>query len=307
MNLFLRPCVATIGFFDGVHRGHRFLIDHVKAEARKAGMASMVITFDEHPRRVLQSDFQPDMLCTLESKRALLAETGIDSLEILHFDREISLLSAREFMKQILCDKFHVRKLVIGYDNRFGHNRSEGFDDYVRYGQELGIEVIHNEAFAIGGEKVSSSAIRRMITHGDIEKANRFLGYPYTLEGEVISGHQNGRELGFPTANLALSDHSLLIPALGVYAVKTRLKQTQLWHGGMMNIGVRPTFGGTEISLEAHILDFQENIYGQILQVCFVQRMREEQKFDSLYALKAQLEKDKLQIKQQLEKLSDNA
>ncbi|PTL32274.1 riboflavin biosynthesis protein RibF [Prevotella sp. oral taxon 376] len=306
MNTLPQPCVATIGFFDGVHRGHRFLIDHVKAEAERSGMASMVITFDEHPRRVLQSNFQPDLLCTLESKRTLLLETGIDHLEILHFNKEMSQLSAREFMKQILQDKFHVRKLVIGYDNRFGHNRSEGFDDYARYGQELGIEVIHNEAFTIDGEKVSSSAIRRMINRGDIGKANRFLGYPYTLMGKVTGGHQEGRKLGFPTANLNLANHAQLVPAPGVYAVRAQLKQSTVWHRGMMNIGTRPTFGGTETTLETHILDFRGNIYGQILQVSFVQRIREERKFDTPSALKAQLEKDKQQIEQRFEKLSDN-
>lgn len=306
MNVPAQPCVATIGFFDGVHRGHRFLIDHVKAEAGKAGMASMVITFDEHPRRVLQSDFQPDLLCTPESKQALLLETGIDRLEVLHFDKEMSQLTAREFMKQILRDRLHVRKLVIGYDNRFGHNRSEGFDDYVRYGQELGIEVIHNEAFTIDGEQVSSSAIRRMISRGDIEKANRFLGYPYTLTGKVVGGHREGRKLGFPTANLSLTNHTLLVPAPGVYAVRARLNESPAWHRGMTNIGTRPTFGGTETTLETHIFDFGEDIYGQILQISFVQRIREEQKFDTPNALKAQLEHDKQQIEQRFEKLSDN-
>ncbi len=306
MNTLPQPCVATIGFFDGVHRGHKFLIDHVRTEAGRSGMISMVVTFDEHPRRVLQSDFQPDMLCTLESKQTLLLETGIDRLEILHFDREMSRLSAREFMKQILHDRLHVRKLVIGYDNRFGHNRSESFEDYVRYGQELHIEVIRNEAFTIDGEKVSSSAIRRMLSRGDIEKANRFLGYPYTLTGKVIGGHREGRKLGFPTANLDLTEHALLIPAPGVYAVRARLKQSPVWHRGMMNIGTRPTFGGTETTLETHILDFQGNIYDQVLQVSFVLRIREERKFDSLNALKTQLEKDRLQIQQRFEKLSAN-
>ncbi|SFF81816.1 bifunctional riboflavin kinase/FAD synthetase [Prevotella sp. KH2C16] len=306
MNVPAQPCVATIGFFDGVHRGHRFLIDHVRAEAGRAGMASMVITFDEHPRRVLQSDFQPDLLCTPESKQALLLETGIDRLEVLHFDKEMSQLTAREFMKQILRDRLHVRKLVIGYDNRFGHNRSEGFDDYVRYGQELGIDVIHNEAFTIDGEQVSSSAIRRMISRGDIEKGNRFLGYPYTLTGKVVGGHREGRKLGFPTANLSLTNHTLLVPAPGVYAVRARLNESPAWHRGMTNIGTRPTFGGTETTLETHIFDFGEDIYGQILQISFVQRIREEQKFDTPNALKAQLEHDKQQIEQRFEKLSDN-
>src|SRR3712207_1445013 len=192
------PCVATIGFFDGVHRGHRFLIDHVKRDALAAGMASTVITFDRHPRAVLQQDYVPQLLSTPDSKLLLLAQTGIDNAVVLPFSREMASLSAYEFMRQVLKERLMVRKLIIGYDNKFGHNRAEGFDDYVRYGQELGIEVVHNPSFELDNRNVSSSLVRRLLQEGDIEAANSALGYPYSLIGRVVDGYKNGRKMGFP-------------------------------------------------------------------------------------------------------------
>lgn len=292
----LSPCVATIGFFDGVHRGHQFLVRRLVEMARNEGMESTVITFDEHPRRVLQSDYQPELLSTLSSKLLLLSKTEVDNAVVLHFDKTMAALSAREFMAQVLRDKLNVRKLFIGYDHRFGHNREETFEDYVRYGKELGIEVIRNEAFRIDGISISSSVIRSLLREGEMEMANRCLGYPYTILGKVVSGYHEGRRLGFPTANLDISHFGQLIPAPGVYAVRVRMENTVEMKRGMMNIGMRPTFAGTQMTLEAHIFNFEGDIYGQLLLVNFVKRIRSERKFGSPEELAEQLGEDEQSV-----------
>lgn len=288
--------VATIGFFDGVHRGHRFLIDRVIEEAQRLGMSSAVITFDRHPREVLQTDYQPDLLSTLDEKLLLLSKTHVDNTVVLHFDASLAALTAHDFMRDVLQRQLKVRKLIIGYDNRFGHNRSEGFDDYVHYGKELGIEVIRADAFLPDDVRVSSSAIRTCLREGRVEDANRLLGYDYTIESRIVSGYQNGRKMGFPTANLDVTRCQQLLPASGVYAVLVRLKDSVGWKRGMMNIGHRPTFNGTTTSMEVNLFNFSGNLYGQELLVSFISKIRDEHKFDSIEALAEQLQHDKVQI-----------
>lgn len=288
--------VATIGFFDGVHRGHRFLIDRVIEEAQRLGMSSAVITFDRHPREVLQTDYQPDLLSTLDEKLLLLSKTHVDNTVVLHFDASLAALTAHDFMRDVLQGQLKVRKLIIGYDNRFGHNRSEGFDDYVRYGKELGIEVIRADAFLPDDVRVSSSVIRTCLREGRVEEANRLLGYDYTIESRIVSGYQNGRKMGFPTANLDVTRCQQLLPASGVYAVLVRLKDSVGWKRGMMNIGHRPTFNGTTTSMEVNLFNFSGDLYGQELFVSFISKIRDERKFDSIDALAEQLQHDKVQI-----------
>lgn len=288
--------VATIGFFDGVHRGHRFLIDCVIEEAQRSGMSSAVITFDRHPREVLQTDYLPDLLSTLDEKLLLLSKTHVDNTVVLHFDASLAALTAHDFMRDVLQGQLKVRKLIIGYDNRFGHNRSEGFDDYVRYGKELGIEVIRADAFLPDDVRVSSSVIRTCLREGRVEEANRLLGYDYTIESRIVSGYQNGRKMGFPTANLDVTRCQQLLPASGVYAVLVRLKDSVGWKRGMMNIGHRPTFNGTSTSMEVNLFNFSGNLYGQELLVSFISKIRDERKFDSIDALAEQLQHDKVQI-----------
>lgn len=288
--------VATIGFFDGVHRGHRFLIDRVIEEAQRSGMSSAVITFDRHPREVLQTDYQPDLLSTLDEKLLLLSKTHVDNTVVLHFDASMAALTAHAFMRDVLQGQLKVRKLIIGYDNRFGHNRSEGFDDYVRYGKELGIEVIRADAFLPDDVRVSSSVIRTCLREGRVEEANRLLGYDYTIESRIVSGYQNGRKMGFPTANLDVTRCQQLLPASGVYAVLVRLKDSVGWKRGMMNIGHRPTFNGTTTSMEVNLFNFSGDLYGQELLVSFISKIRDERKFDSIDALAEQLQHDKVQI-----------
>ena len=300
-------CVATIGFFDGVHRGHRFLISQVCEQAKAERREAMVITFDRHPRQVLQDDYQPALLTTTDEKLQLLEETGIDTVAVLHFDRVMASLSARDFMEQVLLGRLNVRTLVTGYDNRFGRGRTENFNDYVRYGQELGIRVVQSEAFMLGGEHVSSSLVRSALLRGDVAHATRCLGRPYVLTGRVVSGHQEGRKLGFPTANVDVSASACLVPANGVYAVKVGIMAdgphaaSSATFEGMMNIGMRPTFSGHRQTLEVYLFNFNGDIYGRELSVAFIRHIREEQRFDSADMLAAQLRRDEAEIKKLFE------
>ena len=287
----LTPSVATIGFFDGVHLGHRHLINQVKMAASLNGWCSSIITFPVHPRQVIQSDYQPSLLSSPEEKIELLASTGIDNCILLPFTRELSMLTAWEFM-QLLYDKYKVRMLVIGYDHRFGHNRAETFEDYCRYGRDLGIHIMQATAYTQEQDKVSSSAIRRALLSGDVITAKNYLGYNYFLEGTIVGGYQVGRKIGFPTANLRVDFPNKLIPSIGVYAVYVSVNGQQ--YKGMLNIGHRPTINnGTDLSIEVHILDFQGDIYNQKMRLEFIEYLRPEIKFDSVDELIAQMHQDK--------------
>lgn len=290
----LSPSVATIGFFDGVHLGHRFLINQIKEIAAKKKMCSSVITFPTHPRQVLQPEFCPQLLSTSDEKLRLLQETSIDHCILLPFTSELSRLSAREFM-QLLRTKYNVHALVIGYDHRFGHNRSETFEDYQRYGEELNIHILRADAYTEGEDKVSSSAIRKLLAQGDVSTASTFLGYAYGLEGEVTNGYRMGRKMGFPTANLTIANPNKLIPHEGVYAVFAHVNGRK--HLGMLNIGHRPTLNnGSNLSIEVHILNFSENIYHQSIRLELLQFLRPEMKFSSIDQLVNQMKNDKEHI-----------
>ena len=287
----LTPSVATIGFFDGVHLGHRHLINQVKMAASLNGWCSSIITFPVHPRQVIQSDYQPSLLSSPEEKIELLALTGIDNCILLPFTRELSQLTAWEFM-QLLYEQYKVRMLVIGYDHRFGHNRAETFEDYCRYGRELGIHIMQATAYTQEQDKVSSSAIRRALLSGEVSTATKYLGYPYFLQGTIVSGYQVGRKIGFPTANLLVDFSNKLIPSIGVYAVYVYVNGQK--YKGMLNIGHRPTLNnGTDLSIEVHILDFEGDIYHQPMRIEFVDFLRAEAKFQSTEELALQIQKDK--------------
>ena len=292
------PTVATIGFFDGVHLGHRFLIQQVKVAAIQTGWQSSIITFPVHPRQVIQSDYQPQLLSSPEEKIELLASTEVGNCILLPFTFELSMLTAREFM-QLLYDKYHVRMLVIGYDHRFGHNRAETFEDYCRYGRELGIHIMQATAYTQEQDKVSSSAIRRALQTGDIRTATKYLGYHYFLEGTVVDGYKVGRKIGFPTANLRVDFPNKLIPSVGVYAVFVHINGQK--YKGMLNIGHRPTINnGNDLSIEVHILDFQGDIYHQKIRIEFIDFLRPEMKFNSIDELISQMQKDKESATQSL-------
>ena len=299
-------CVATIGFFDGVHRGHRFLINKVTETAQQTGMASMVITFDVHPRHVLCPGWHPQLLSTLDEKKELLAQTGVDQLVVLPFNADIAALSARSFMEMLR--RQGVRVLVTGYDNHFGKRTvdgTEGFDDYVRYGRELDMTVLACSPFEAGNILVSSSQVRHFLQIGDVESAARCLGRSYTLTGNVVRGEHIGTGLGFPTANLQLPCADKMVPAAGVYAVRACIGSSRELLSGMMNIGRRPTFNGDHLTLEAHVFHFNDNLYGQQMSISFVRRLRSEMKFDSREALAAQLTIDAQLSKEILNQTND--
>lgn len=295
----VQPCVMTIGTFDGVHRGHQFVVQQVVSQAHKRGLDAVVLTFPNHPLQVLQDDFQPQMLTLSDEKAALLQKEDLDKVIMMDFTQALAQMSARDFMRTILQEQLKVQVLMMGYDNHFGHDH-KGFDDYQRYGQELGIEVIGCEELA-SKQKISSTNIRQALLCGDVETANHLLGYHYTLQGEVVQGFQNGRKLGYPTANLQVSPCKL-IPENGAYLVKCHLSTVnsqQSTHYGMLNVGTRPTLhNGRQRSIEVHIFDFDGDLYGQTLTLQLLHHLRKEQEFDTLETLQQQLATDEVQCKE---------
>ncbi|MBR5635185.1 MAG: riboflavin biosynthesis protein RibF [Prevotella sp.] len=302
--------VATIGFFDGVHRGHQFVVRQVAEEARKRGLEAVVVTFDRPPREVVTGQKSP-LLTTLDEKKRLILAAGADRCEILPFTPELAALSARQFMQTVLKEQLRVEVLMLGYDNRFGHrspDRPETFDDYQRYARELGMEVLKMPVFMdsepensppFGGVRGgSSSTIRHALRDGNIALATELLGRPYSITGRVVHGRGEGHRIGFPTANIAPESVATILPKSGVYAVEVKAPSNLPQLGaatklGMMNIGTRPTYDGDTLSLEVHIIDFDGDLYGQTLTVDFLRRIRDEQPFDSTEALRKQLEKDR--------------
>ena len=258
----------------------------------------MVITFDRQPRQLFDASFHPQVLTTLEEKEAAISQMGIDYLVVLPFTKSIAGLTAFDFMQQILCEKLHAGILITGYDNRFGHNRAEGFDDYVRYGEQMGMQVMRGDAEMMddGSQAVSSSVIRQLLEEGKVELMPQYLTRPYELTGKVMPGEHIGHQLGFPTANLEPLCADKLIPAPGVYAVWATVDKNSEKKAAMMNIGTRPTFEGRHQTLEVNILDFYGDLYGETVSISFIRRLREERRFDTPEALIAQLQKDKKQV-----------
>ncbi|NDW12850.1 bifunctional riboflavin kinase/FAD synthetase [Bacteroides sp. 214] len=284
-------CVATIGFFDGVHQGHEYLIEQVKELAAQKKMKSAVVTFPVHPRKVMNAIYKPELLTNYDEKITLLEQKGIDYCFVLDFAPAIAALSAETFMRTILKEQLNVQGMVIGHDHRFGHNRSNDFEDYCQFGAEIGIYIVQARARTINNTTVSSSAIRRLLNAGDVDLASKFLGYDYSLCGTVVGGHRIGRTIGFPTANIAVNDSEKLIPADGVYAVRVTVEGKS--YIGMLNIGHRPTINnGLDRSIEVHILEFNADIYNFSIRVSFLERIRTEMKFSNREELIEQLIKD---------------
>ncbi len=288
----MKGYVASIGFFDGVHLGHQFLIRQVREVAMLHGISSMLITFDSHPRNVVCPTCVPQPLNTLEEKLALLRSTGVDRVEILPFTDELSRMTAYQFMRDVLMEKFDVRYLIVGYNHHFGHDEAS-YEDYARWGKELGIDVI--QAVVLEGEKVSSSIIRKSISEGEMERVESMLGYAYSLSGKVVEGRRVGRTMGFPTANVQMTERKLL-PPKGAYIVDVSVDGASLGPG-MLNIGSRPTLqNGDDTSIEVHLLDFSGDLYEKTVQLHLHKRLRDERLFDSLDSLKAQLKKDAVEV-----------
>lgn len=281
----------TIGTFDGVHLGHQKIIAQITAAAKDKDCDSLVLTFFPHPRMVLQEGTEMKQLNTIEEKTALLEQLGVDHLVIHPFDKAFSRMTAEEFVKEVLVDTFRLKKIIIGYDHRFGRNRTADINDLITYGETYGFEVAQISAEELNAVSISSTKIRTALNEGNIELANNYLGYPYAITGKVVKGQQLGRTIGYPTANISVQEDYKLIPQNGVYVVQSTIQEKTVF--GMMNIGNRPTVDGTLQTIEVHFLDFDQDLYTQNISVSLLKRLRSEQKFPSLDALKTQLHHDK--------------
>ena len=293
--------IATTGFFDGVHLGHRLVIERLVSLARERGDESLVVTFWPHPRAVLQDGARElRLLNSLEEKKELLRNLGVDRVEVLDFTRSFAALTAEQYLRDILRDRFGVTTLLMGYDNRLGSDRLTA-DKLRPKASAMEMELIELEPFGQGGHRfadvhpslthISSTVIRKSLEEGKVETAAEMLGYGYALRGVVVAGNRLGRTIGFPTANMKLYEPLKLVPGRGVYVVEAEVLGKK--YRGMTNIGLRPTVGGSSTTIETHILDFDEDIYGLPLRITFLRRLRDEVHFPSLEALKDQLEKDR--------------
>jgi riboflavin kinase / FMN adenylyltransferase len=287
--------VATIGIFDGVHQAHRSIINKLNNAARRVGGESVIVTLWPHPRIVLNGDNRPmKLINTLEEKIDLLDSAGVDNLVVLDFNKDFALTTFERFVQNILYDKLGIRHLVVGFNHQFGKNREGNFDRLKELSESLGFEIEQLEPVFYEGERISSSAIRKLLTEGLIEKANKFLGYGFFISGKVTVGNKLGRRIGFPTANIALPDPYKIIPGNGVYAVEVIHENRP--YKGMMNIGYRPTIEALPkgVVLEVNLFDYSGDLYSKELKIIFHGKIREEQKFASLEALKEQISRDKM-------------
>jgi len=288
----VQNAVVTSGTFDGVHQGHKVILKRLIQLAKKRQGESVVLTFWPHPRFVLYpNDTSLKLLSTFQEKASYLSDLGIDHLIKIEFTKKFSQLSSEEFIHNILIDKIGTKLLVIGYDHRFGKNREGSFQYLANNSHKYGFEIEEIPRQDIENIAVSSTKIRNALESGEIKTANEFIGNNYRLTGKVIKGSQIGRDLGFPTANIVVEESYKLIPADGSYAVK--IEYQDQWHNGMLNIGFRPTVNGTTRTIETHIFDFNQNLYGQVLTIAFVEKIRGEKKFENLDALSKQLTLDR--------------
>ncbi len=287
------PSVVTVGTFDGVHLGHKKIINSINKIARENNLKSTLITFDPHPRVVLQQQpsFQIKLLTKLEERLELLQNEELDRVIIAKFSREFSELDYKEFIKKILLEKVGARVLIVGYDHGFGRDRSGNFDELKKISEENNFTVIKEKALTLDKTTISSSIIREMVEKGNVSDAAKMLGRLYSINGVVVRGEGRGKKLRFPTANLQIANDYKLLPKLGVYAVDCLINNKV--YRGMSNIGTKPTFGGINKTVEIHILDFHKNIYGEKINIKFIERLRNEKKFKNEQDLINQLEKDK--------------
>lgn len=283
--------VVTIGTFDGVHVGHKKILDRLISTARANNLKSTIFTFFPHPRMVLQQDADIKLINTLDEKISILEKSGLDQLILYPFTREFSRLTAIEFVRDIIVTKLHAKKVIIGYDHRFGRNRTATIKDLKQFGETYDFEVEEIGVEEVNAVSVSSTKIRKALQEGDMETANTYLGYDFMLTGEVVKGKGLGRQIRFPTANLHIAEKYKLIPGNGVYVVKSHIDGKNVY--GMMNIGFNPTVDGKSQSIEIHFFDFDRDIYGRKIQVDMLKRLRDEVRFESVEALSVQLEKDK--------------
>lgn len=283
---------VTIGTFDGVHYGHQRILEKLVSEAQKAGKKSVLLTFFPHPRMVLQKDKSLELINTIEERKSLLEKTGLDYLIIHPFSKEFSRLTALAYVRDILVNQFNVSKLCIGYDHHFGKNREGNITQLREYSKLYDFEIEEIPAQDIDDVSVSSTKIRRALAEGNIKTANKYLGYPYMLNGTVVNGKQLGGKIGFPTANIDVKEAYKLIPKTGVYVVRSNFEGALIY--GMMNIGKRPTVDGKHQTIEVHFFDFNTDLYGKSITVELLYFLRDEHKFDSIESLILQLQKDEV-------------
>lgn len=286
-----KKTILTLGTFDGVHIGHRKILERVAQNTENGKYESLVLTFFPHPRMVLQGESEVKLLNTLSEKIDLLKKIGVQNLVIHPFDKTFSRLTAEEFVETVLIDQFDIKKIIIGYDHRFGRNRTANIDDLITFGKQHDFEVEQISVQEIDAVSISSTKIRNALMEGNMALANEYLGYEYFLTGTIVRGKQLGRTIDFPTANLQMEENYKLIPRNGVYVVKSAINQKTVF--GMMNIGFNPSVAGENLAIEIHFFDFDEDLYDQKLSVSLLEYLRPEQKFESVAFLKQQLEKDR--------------
>lgn len=286
-----KKTILTLGTFDGVHIGHRKILERITQNTENGKYESLVLTFFPHPRMVLQGESEVKLLNTLSEKIDLLEKIGVQNLVIHPFDITFSRLTAEEFVKTVLIDQFDIKKIIIGYDHRFGSNRTANIDDLIAFGKQHDFEVEQISVQEIDAVSISSTKIRNALMEGNMTLANEYLGYEYFLTGTIVRGKQLGRTIDFPTANLQMEENYKLIPRNGVYVVKSTINQKTVF--GMMNIGLNPTVAGENLAVEIHFFDFDEELYDQKISVSLLEYLRPEQKFESVAFLKQQLEKDR--------------
>jgi len=284
------PTVVTIGTFDGVHAGHQKIIERLVNEAKMSNLESVILTFFPHPRMVLQKDSDIKLINTIEERKQILEKSGIDHLIIHPFTYQFSRLSALEFVRDILVNKLKAKKIIIGYDHRFGRNRTANIDTLKEYGEQFDFEVEEISEKDIEDVAVSSTKIRTALLAGEVEKANTYLQHPFVLTGTVVKGKELGKKIGFPTANLKVEEDYKLIPKNGVYVVRSKIKDKLVY--GMMSIGTNPTVGGTEKTIETNFFMPDMDLYGEKLQIEMLKRIRDEKNFDSVEDLKEALKQD---------------
>jgi riboflavin kinase / FMN adenylyltransferase len=291
-----RPSAVALGVFDGVHLGHRAILGAAVAQARAVSATAVACTFDPHPFEVLQPDRAPLAITTLDERLALIAETGIDVAVVLPFDKELAAVEPEAFVKDVLVERLTARHVVVGFNHRFGRGARGDAALLRELGERLGFGVEVVEPFTVDGIEVSSTKIRAALRRGDLDAAARMLGRPYALPGKVVAGAGRGRTLGFPTANVAPDRPVLVAP--GVYACTAEVGGGS--HRAVVNVGVRPTFNEHTLAVEAYLLDFSGDLYGQSIRLVFVARVREERRFPSVDALRAQIEADVATARQRL-------
>lgn len=292
----------TVGTFDGVHLGHQKIITHLVKKAKQKDCGTLLLTFDPHPRKVVQPSNAPMLLQTIEERSEILSKLGLEIIFIQPFTKAFSKLNAEEYVRDILVNQLNVEHLLVGYNHRFGKNRTANIFDLKKLGKKYKFSVGEIQAHIVNKITVSSTKIRHAINNGNIKYANSLLGHTYKLKGIVMEGRQNGKKIGFPTANVKIKEKEKILPKNGVYAVK--VNYNEITHLGMMNIGTNPTFSGNYISNEVHLINWDGNLYKKEIEIFFIERIRDEKKFNSIQDLSIQLQIDKNYVLEKFKNLN---